>query len=277
MYNKIDFSVIISTYNQPEWLEKVLCGYNNQTFQSFEIVIADDGSNSATAKLIESIREKVSYPIQHIWHEDNGFQKCSILNKAILASKGEYLVFSDGDCIPRKDFLEIHAKYRAPGFFLSGGMFRTTMDVANSIKLIDITSQRCFNIDYLAELGQPRKLTKDIKLSIKSSYIERLANQLTLTRASWNGHNSSGWKKDLVDINGFDERMKYGGEDRELGERLFNKGVKSKQIRYSAICIHLEHKRGYVTEEDWKQNYQIRKGTKQNRSIWTDYGLNKSY
>ena len=39
-----EVSVIISTYNQPEWLKKVLFGYENQSFRDFEIVIADDGS-----------------------------------------------------------------------------------------------------------------------------------------------------------------------------------------------------------------------------------------
>lgn len=45
-------SVIISTYNKPHFLEKVLTGYSNQTFQDFEILIADDGSNSGTKPLL---------------------------------------------------------------------------------------------------------------------------------------------------------------------------------------------------------------------------------
>ena len=36
--------------------------------------------------------------------------------------------------------------------------------------------------------------------------------------------------------------MHYGGQDREFGERMFNLGIKSKQIRYSAIVLHLDHK-----------------------------------
>ena len=58
--------------------------------------------------------------------------------------------------------------------------------------------------------------------------------------------------------NGFNENMQYGGQDRELGERLVNYGIKGKQIRYSAICIHLDHKRGYNTPESIAKNRSIR-------------------
>ena len=49
----MELSIIISTYNAEEWLEKVLIGYNNQTFLNFEMVIADDGSRESTKKLIK--------------------------------------------------------------------------------------------------------------------------------------------------------------------------------------------------------------------------------
>ena len=44
----ISVSVIISTFNAVEWLEKVFWGYQNQLFRNFEMVIADDGSGSET-------------------------------------------------------------------------------------------------------------------------------------------------------------------------------------------------------------------------------------
>jgi len=42
---------------------------------------------------------------------------------------------------------------------------------------------------------------------------------------------------------------------------LVNKGIKPKQIRYSAIVIHLDHPRGYVNKESWTINNDIRKNT----------------
>ena len=95
-------SVIISTYNQPTWLAKVLCGYLEQTFKDFELLIADDGSDSRTAEVIANFQQIADFPVKHIWHPDEGFQKCAILNKATLAASADYLIFTDGDCVPRK-------------------------------------------------------------------------------------------------------------------------------------------------------------------------------
>ena len=266
-------SVIVSTFNQPERLEKVLLGYQYQTINNFEVVIADDGSGEETRNLINRYKEMNIYPIQHVWHEDDGFRKSTILNKAISASKGEYLVITDGDCVPRADFLEVHQNNAQEGHFISGGMFRLTLDVAEKITFEDIKTQRCFDVNYLHKLGQPKKLFKDLKCKLKRESYKKIANTITPANASWNGHNSSGWKTDIIRVNGFDERMRYGGQDRELGERLMNFGIKGKQLRFSAICLHLEHKRGYVTKEDWARNYQIRKETKEKKANWTPYGL----
>mgnify|MGYP000871092073 FL=1 len=111
-------SVIFSTYNSEEWLEKVIWGFSVQTTKDFEIIIADDGSREATKNLIEKYKTELDIPIIHVWQEDNGFQKSQILNKAILASTTDYLIFTDGDCIPRKDFVETHLNNRESGRIL---------------------------------------------------------------------------------------------------------------------------------------------------------------
>lgn len=267
-------SVILSTYNSVEWLEKVLWGLSIQTYRDFEIIIADDGSLQATKNLIDKLRIEIDIPIIHIWHEDNGFQKSQILNKAILASTSDYLIFTDGDCIPRKDFVEVHIKYRQEGYFLSGGYFKLPMDISKAITKDDIIHQRCFDLQWLKSKGLQRNF-KNIKF-ITTGLLSKILNFITPTNASWNGHNSSGWKKDLIAVNGFNQEMQYGGQDRELGERLFNKGLKSKQIRYSAICVHLDHKRGYVNKETWEKNRAIRENTRKNKVIKTLLGIDSN-
>jgi glycosyltransferase involved in cell wall biosynthesis len=267
----MEISVIFSTYNSEEWLEKVILGFSVQTFRNFEIIIADDGSREATKNLIDKLRAEIDIPIIHVWQEDNGFQKSQILNKAILASTSDYLIFTDGDCIPRKDFVEVHDKFREKGYFLSGGYFKLTMDISKLISKDDIINQRCFDLNWLKANGLPSSF-KNIKF-LASGLGSKILNFVTPTNASWNGHNSSGWKQDLMEVNGFNQEMQYGGQDRELGERLFNKGLKSKQIRYSAICVHLDHKRGYVNEETWKKNHAIRENTRKNKVVKTPIGI----
>lgn len=266
-------SVIISTYNSPEWLEKVLWGYQRQSFRSFELIIADDGSDRNTALCIAQMKRIVFYPIQHLWQADRGFRKTTILNKAIVHAQAEYLVFSDGDCIPRDDFLEVHRRTRKPGYFLSGGYLKLPMELSQKITSSDIRSGNCFDMQWLRIHGLDLSV-KNMKLT-RSLWISRVLNALTPTKSSWNGHNASAWKKDLLKVNGFDERMAYGGEDRELGERLENMHIKGRQIRYSAICLHLEHARGYISEKDLNKNKRIRRKTHDLKLIRTPCGILK--
>lgn len=263
-------SVIMSTYNAEAWLEKVLWGFSVQTEKDFEIIVADDGSGPKTKELIKRLKSEINIPVKHVWQEDNGFQKTMILNKAIMASETDYLIFTDGDCIPRKDFVETHLKHRGQGYFLSGGYFKLPMDISQAITKEDIITQKCFDAGWLRKNGLQSKTTK---LTAKG-FMAAILNFITPTKATWNGHNASGWKADIIAVNGFNREMQYGGEDRELGERLFNKGLKSKQIRYSAICVHLDHSRGYVSDEAWKKNQAIRENTRKNKIIATPTGIN---
>jgi glycosyltransferase involved in cell wall biosynthesis len=268
-----DISVIISTYNNPEWLEKVLWSYEFQSFKNFEVVIADDGSDENTKKRIECLQKIVSYPIQHIWHEDKGFQKTIILNKATVTSKSDYILYTDGDCIARNDFLQKHMDHRKKGYFLSGGYFKLPMNISELISKDDIEKQNCFDIKWLKKYGLQDSF-KNNKITAKG-FKQKLLNKITPTTATWNGHNASGWKADILKANGYDERMQYGGEDRELGERLFNMGIKAKQIRYSAICLHLDHERGYVKPEMIEKNKKIRETTKKEKVTRTPFGIEK--
>jgi len=264
-------SLIITTYNSEDWLQKVLVGYSIQTEQDFEVVIADDGSNEKTKEVIDSFKNVFKYPIIHVWQEDQGFQKCKILNKAILKTTTDYLLFTDGDCIPRKDFVEVHLKNKEEGYFLSGGYFKLPMTISEAITAEDIQNQNCFQITWLKKQGLKMsfKLTKLTHSKLFAGFM----NWLTPTKRSWNGHNSSGFKKDILAVNGFNHQMKYGGLDRELGERLFNLGLLSKQIRYSAICLHLDHKRGYSSPEIWEKNNSIRAFNKKNNVIKIEEGI----
>lgn len=264
-------SVIISTYNNPAWLEKVIWGYELQTYKDFEFIIADDGSGEETRKLIERYQSSSSMPIVHVWHPDDGFQKSAILNKAVAASTTDYLLFSDGDCIPRKDFLETHVKYAEQGYFLSGGYFKLPMQTSKAITFEDVENGNAFDTQWLHENGL-KKTYKELKL-VSHGLQQRLLNFLTPTKPTWNGHGSSGWKKDILAVNGYNEEMQYGGQDRELGERLVNYGIKGKQIRYSAVCVHLDHKRGYNTPESISKNVKIRRETRHFRKVWTRSGI----
>lgn len=265
--------VVISTYNNPAWLEKVLWGYTFQTVKNLEIIIADDGSGQPTKDLIQRFQTTSSLNIKHVWQADEGFQKSRILNKAIEQADSEYLIFTDQDCIPRKDFVETHLKHAQKGYFLSGGYFKLPMDISLQLTIDDIRNEVAFDLEWLLKQGLKFgfKCSKLIDNALWGTFM----NAITPAAASWNGCNASGWKSDMLAINGFNEDMQYGGQDREFGERLWNLGLKSKQIRYSAICLHLDHKRPYKTEETMRKNKAIRNETKQSKRVETVNGIRK--
>ncbi|MBC8126173.1 MAG: glycosyltransferase family 2 protein [Gloeobacteraceae cyanobacterium ES-bin-144] len=266
-------SVIISTYNQPDWLNKVLHGYLYQTFRGFEVLIADDGSDQRTNEVIENFRQISNFPIRHVWHADEGYRRQTILNIALLEAQHEYIIMTDGDCIPRRDFLAVHACRASPGKFLSGGYCKLPMDLSLHLTLDDIESGRCFDASYLRDHGL-REFSPKFKISLSPEFAHWI-DKITPTKATWNNCNASGWKSDLIAVNGFNEDMQYGGADRELGERLANYGVIGLQVRYQAIVLHLDHKRGYKTPETMKKNQTIRDAVIASGSAWCDRGIVK--
>ena len=264
-------SVIFTTYNHPRWLEKTLWGFSMQSYRDFEIIVADDGSGDETRAVIESLRSQIDIPIRHIWQEDDGFQKCKVMNKAIMASKSEYLIFTDGDCIPHPDFVSNHVKLAAENTMLSGGYFKLPLEVSRAISKQDILSGNATRPGWLLKQGVP--FTPRISKLFSHPLIGRILDALTITRATWNGHSSSTWKKHILATNGFDERMQYGGQDREFGERLVNMGLKTRQVRYRCSCVHLDHGRGYARPESIAKNRAIRKHTRKQKITCTEYGI----
>lgn len=266
-------SVIVSTYNAEKWLEKVLIGYSCQTYSDFEVIIADDGSRETTKELIDKYAANYPVPLRHLWHEDQGYRRQELLNIAIVEAKNEYILMTDGDCIPRKDFVEVHAKNAQRGRFLSGGYCKLSMKVSEEITKDDILAENCFDVKWLKskdKLG----FSQTLKLS-SDGVLGTILDTVTPTNPSFNNCNSSGFRDDMIAINGYDERMKYGGPDREFGERLENNGIKGMQIRHKAICLHLDHERGYKTPESLAANLAIRSDVKKQNSVWTPYGIVK--
>ena len=174
-------SVILSTYNAPAWLEKSVWGYAMQRYRDFELVIADDGSGDETREMIEKLRRETELCIKHVWHPDNGFQKCTILNLAIQRAEGDYLVFSDGDCIPRNDFLNHHFRNARRGNFLSGGYYKLPMNLSRIISIDDICSKRAFRLAWL----------KKIRVAVFASLVAVVFGTYVLTIAQLDYHHQA--------------------------------------------------------------------------------------
>jgi glycosyltransferase involved in cell wall biosynthesis len=249
-------SVIFTTYNQVRALELCLWGYAVQTRRDFEVVVADDGSGPETAAVIERVRAASGLAVRHVWHEDRGFRKTEILNRAIHQAAGEYLVFTDGDCIPRADFVETHLRLAERGRFLSGGYLKLPQGVSEAVTVEDVRAGRVADVEWLRRQGW-RPGRHALRL-LHAGPAATALDLLTPTRATWNGHNSSCFREAIEAVNGFDLEMAYGGLDRAVGERMENAGIHGKQVRFRAPVLHLHHERPYVDREKLRRNRAIR-------------------
>src|SRR2546429_1650810 len=101
-------SVIVTTYNRPDALRAVLAGLFAQDDRDFEILVADDGSRSATRALVEESARTSPISLRHVWQEDKGFRAGAARNRAAAIADGIYLLFLDGDCVPRPDWTTRH-------------------------------------------------------------------------------------------------------------------------------------------------------------------------
>jgi len=263
MNDEIKTSLLISTYNWPEALDLVLKSVIAQTVLPDEVLLADDGSSEETKKLIKKYQEKSRFPIQHIWHEDKGFRRTVILNKAIAKAKGNYIIQLDGDCILHKNFVEDHKKNTNKNTFLFG----SRVNIQES---------------FLAELFNKKQVsfpffTKGIKKRTRNLHLA-VFNKLYLPKNELSGKlrgcNLSFWKKDFLKINGYNEAMTgWGKEDSEMAIRLLNSGVKGKRLRYAGIIYHIWHH--IKSKERYNINAEIEKKALTEKLTWCENGISK--
>lgn len=268
-------SVILSTYNHPTALQRTLWGYAVQTDTDFEIIVADDGSQCETRHIVQKFSAQSPLTLRHVWHEDLGFRKTVILNKALQQAAGAYLVFSDGDCIPRNDFVAAHRRLARRGFFISGG---SHIDIPESIHqdltATDISQQRVFDIAWLRErAGHMRRFRYRLT---RNGQLAWLLDRLTPRPGVFVGCNAAAWKHDVLAVNGFDETIGYGFEDQELGVRLTNLGIRSCRRKYSLVTVHQTHARPYRDAEIVHSNRQRLRQTRTRRIIRTSHGIGAS-
>ena len=126
-------SIIVATYNRADALGAVLRSLSRQTDENFELLVADDGSDVATARVVSEWAGRMPVPLQHVWHADRGFRLAEIRNRAIRASTGAYCIFLDGDCIARPDFVAAHRRLAEPGWFVTGTRILLSADLTDRI------------------------------------------------------------------------------------------------------------------------------------------------
>lgn len=232
-------AVIVTTYNRPDALAAVLAGYAAQDTHAFELVVADDGSGDDTRRLIAEHARRAPFPVRHVWQEDRGFRAAAIRNRAIAATTANYVIFSDGDCVPPRQFVSRHQSLAERGFFLSGNRIllsaRFTAKVLRAhLPIHDWRARRWIAAWARRDVNRALPL-----LALPDGAFRKRAPQ------RWHGVktcNLSAWRRDLLAVNGLDESYRgWGLEDSDLVIRLLRAGVRHKSARFAAPVFHLWH------------------------------------
>jgi len=245
----------------------VFTSLGNQTLDKFEILLADDGSGPEIATVVEEWQRRFAYPIQHVWHEDNGFRKTTIVNQAVLRSRTGYLVFVDGDCILHHRFLERHWARRKPGQVLSGRRILMDEVLTARVSLEDIRHQRVEQTRYWWNHCSPN----DRRNGFCLPWLYPLRN---LGRKHYPilGSNFSLYREDFVRVGGYDQRIIGRGlEDDNLCTRLRNSGISIKTVAQEAVQFHCYHRSPPIPH-----SAEVIRQFRDCSDTYTDHGISRS-
>jgi glycosyltransferase involved in cell wall biosynthesis len=255
-------AAIVATFDQPRALDLALIAWARQTRAPRFVIVADDGSGPGTAEVVRR------HGAEHV-RLDRGerFGKCRTVNAAIRHARAlgaDWLLFTDGDCLPAADLLARHAEESRAHRFVAGGVIRLPREVSEALTAADVAS------------GAFERLPGNKPHYAWPRPIGHLLDRVQSRRAPWKGGNSSAYLEDVVRVGGYDERFGWGWEDKELGFRLEHAGVHGHSIRYTAPVFHLWHERPWADLEILSRNEAMLEETKRLRADRTEHGIDQA-
>jgi glycosyltransferase involved in cell wall biosynthesis len=252
----MSISVVVTTYNRPDALRAVLAGLAAQASRAFEVLVADDGSGDETRDLVASFAAAAPIPVRHVWQEDRGFRAGAARNRAAAAAYGDYVVFLDGDCIPRPDFVDRHLALQERGWMVAGNRVLlseafTQQALAQQLPLHDWNDEQWKAAHRRGEINRTLPLAQLPLGPLRKLAARRWQRVRTC--------NLGVWRRDLRRVNGFDEAFEgWGYEDSDLAVRLINAGVRRKEGAYATGVLHLWHRENdrAAEGENWERLQQ---------------------
>ena len=249
-------SLIVTTYNRPDALRAVLAGLLAQDDRGFEVLVADDGSRDDTRALIDEAARAAPIPIAHVWQEDRGFRAGAARNRAAARAKGDYLVFLDGDCVPRPDFIARHRRLAEPGWMVAGNRILlaesfTREVLADRVPIHDWSFAQWRAAHRRGAINRTLPL-RDLPLGALRKLGSRRWQRVRTC-------NLGVWRSDFRAVNGFDEAFEgWGFEDSDLAVRLLNLGVRRKYGAFATGVLHLWHRENDRAREgeNWQRLQQ---------------------
>lgn len=267
--------LIVATYENPRALALCLASVARQRVMPDGIAVADDGSGAATKAVVEAFAAASPVPVRHVWQEDVGFRKAAILNRAIATSEAELLIFIDGDMMIHPGFVARHLELARPDRWASGSLIRLDAEATAAVTEADVAAGRVFEMGWL----RAHRAIDRVGTWLKAMPFPRPAmaalDVLSPVQRAWGGGNASAYRAAILRVNGFDETMRWGGGDKEMGVRLTNAGVRGRHLRFTAPLVHLDHPRGYADPAHKAANKARIRAIRAQGVAWTPDGIVK--
>ena len=215
------FSLIVPVYNRPEEMKELLASLEQQSFTDFELVVVEDGSTITSKDICELFAEKFSITYHFKKNEGPSIGR----NFGATLAKGEYLIFTDSDCILPAEYLSVIANSLTDEFQGYGGPDESHPDFNDMQKAIS------YSMTSMLTTGGIRARKKNEK-----NYVLRSFNMTILKDA-------------FLKMGGFPATRLHPGEDTIFGIDFLKAGYKTKIIPEA----HVYHKRRNSIESFYKQ------------------------
>ena len=226
-------SVVVTTYNWESALKSALRSISQQTVLPYEVIVADDGSKESMRAMIVEMAKNYPVILKHSWQEDIGFRLARSRNLAIAAATGDYVIILDGDMVVNKNFIEDHLLAAKTGFYVQGSRILTQPEFDADKLLLEHKDPHFFS------KGIARR-RHTLRMPWLSNIFLKLSEGQKTTGVK--GCNQGWWKKDLIAINGYDERfVGWGREDNDILLRAYRMGLKRRDIRFAGLATHIYH------------------------------------
>jgi glycosyltransferase involved in cell wall biosynthesis len=263
MKSDTNISLVISTYNNPVFLELVLMSVLKQELLPYEVIVADDGSGQETKKLVEEYQKNFSVPLLHVWHNDDGYRLSAIKNKAAAKASGGYIIFIDGDLLLHPLFIYDFAKNMKEGH----------IHVGSRVFLSEAYTKQLVKHKNATVRLRPSEVEKNFIAGLRTPWLHHFIKGST-THVNARGGLLGVFKNDYVKVNGFNEAFTgWGREDSELFVRLLNSGIKRKNIKFAAITYHLWHP--LVSRKSLDNNDAMLASAIKEKTVWCNKGISQ--
>ena len=231
-------SIIIPAHNEEATIGKCLASLENLNYPSdkLEIILINDGSTDSTKKISENQRQRLNYK----YLETEGVGPSKARNIGLKEASGEYVAFTDADCVVDKEWLsELLKGFIAEDVAGVGGSQDTPDDATEF--------ERKFHFFLLSMHFICEYIKKRDKIE--------LVNHVASCNAMY--------KREVIEeVGGFDERL-WPGEDVDLDYKIRHRGYKM-AYNPKAIVAHHRPKNlksffNMMKRYGWAQAYLIRK------------------